>query len=146
MYKCLECGHIFDKGEEAFWEEPRGEYWGTNCREIMVGCPLCRGVFEETKKCAICKSEHLDDDLIGGVCEDCIDSYRKNFEVCYGISRGETEKVEINSLLACIFDSGDIEQILKEYVLKNCPNIDCSEYIDADITWFGERIAEEVNK
>ena len=144
-YKCLECGHIFEEGEQARWSESRGEYWGSPCSENMSGCPRCKGDYEETTPCEICGSEHLEDELNGGVCHECIDEYRKNFDVCYEVSFGETEEIKINALLASLFDVGDIEQILKEYVESRCPNIDCGKFIDRDLYWFGEKLAKEVN-
>ena len=70
-YKCLECGHIFEDGEEAVWDDPRGEYWGQPCFETMSGCPLCRGDYEETKQCTSCQGEFLEDELEDGLCEHC---------------------------------------------------------------------------
>lgn len=145
-FKCLECGHIFEEGEEACWNESRGEFWGTPCSEEVSGCPSCGGDYEETTPCEICGSEHLDDELFGGVCEECIDEYRKDFDSCYEISLGEKEKIEINSLLAYLFEPSDIEAILIKHIKTNCPDIDCSEYIDNDISWFGEQIVKEVSK
>ena len=144
FYKCLECGHIFEDGEQACWSENRGEFWGVSCSENMSGCPLCKGKYEETVQCAVCGSEHLPDELFGGVCEDCIDEYRKDFNSCYEFSSGEKTEIEINSLLASLFDVSDIEQILKEYIRDKWPDVDCSQFIDEDKSWFGERIAEEV--
>ena len=145
-YKCLDCGHIFEDGEEAHWSESRGEFWGVACSENMSGCPLCKGEYEETTPCAICGSEHLEDELSGGVCDECIDEYRKDFDTCYEASIGETTEIQINSLLASLFDVSDIEQILKEYIRDRWQDVDCSPFIDEDKSWFGERIAEEVKK
>jgi hypothetical protein len=145
-YKCLDCGHIFEYGEEIRWSESRGEFWGVACSENMSGCPLCKGEYEETTPCEICGSEHLDDELFGGVCDECIDEYRKNFNACYELSVGETTEIKINSLLASLFDVSDIEQILKEYIRDKWQDVDCSKFIDEDKSWFGERIAEEVKK
>lgn len=145
-YKCLNCGHLFEEGEEAVWEEDRGEYWGVRCSEQMSGCPMCKGEYEETVGCKVCGSRHLYEELNGGVCDDCINTYKKDFNMCYKISFGQTETIEINALLASFFDVGDIEAILKMYILKKCPDADFSEFIEQDITWFGERVAEEVSK
>ena len=141
-YRCLECGHIFEEGEQARWSESRGEFWGSPCSEEMSGCPLCKGDYEETVKCEVCGSEHLEDELFGGVCEGCIDEYRKDFNSCYEISLGEKEEIKINSLLASLFEPSDIEAILIKHIKANCPDIDCSEYIDNDISWFGEQIVK----
>ena len=145
-YKCLECGHIFEEGEQARRRERRGEFWGAPCLEEMSGCPLCHGDYEKTKPCKICGSEHLEDELNGGVCDECIDEYRKNFDACYELSIGETTKIEINSLLASLFEVSDIEQILKDHVRDKWHDVDCSPFIDKDILWFGEKLAKEVKK
>lgn len=144
-YKCLSCGNIFEEGEQAFWSEG-GEYWGTQFSQKMSGCPICKGEYEETVQCAVCGSEHLEDELSGGVCDECIDEYRKDFDRCYELSIGEKTEIKINSLLASLFDVSDIEQILKEYIRDRWQDVDCSPFIDEDISWFGERIAEEVRK
>lgn len=69
-YKCLECGHIFESGEEARWVERHG--LDTPPYEEWYGCPKCKGSFEETKRCKSCKKnclpEELDED---DFCEEC---------------------------------------------------------------------------
>lgn len=145
-YKCIECGNIFEEGEQAVWSESRGEYWGQACSEMMDGCPLCKGDYEENTRCAICGSEHLDDELNGGVCNECIDEYRKDFNACYDLCWNEKESIKINALLASLFDVGDIEAILVEYIKEKWQDVDCSPFIDSDISWFGEKLAEEVKK
>ena len=144
MLKCLECGHVFSEYDLNTWEESRGEHFGIPCYEKMSGCPICEGDYEETVQCAVCGSEHLEDELFGGVCSECIDEYRKDFNACYEISIGETKEIKINALLASLFDVSDIEQILKEYIREKWKDVDCSQFIDEDIQWFGEKISEEV--
>ena len=144
-YKCLDCGHIFEDGEEAHWREGRGEFWGFSCSEEMTGCPLCHGDYKETTPCAVCGAEHLEDELFGGVCEECIDVCRKDFDLCEKICT-ERKEISISWLLASIFEPSDIEQILKEYIKERMPDVDCSAYIDEDIDVFGEALAEEVKK
>lgn len=137
-YKCKKCGHIFDDGEEKVYIEPHGEEW--------YGCPLCKGDYEKTVRCSICGSEHMEDELNGGVCDECIDEYRNDFNTCYEVSFGEITEIQINSLLASLFDVSDVEQILKEYIRDRWQDVDCSPFIDEDKSWFGERLAEEVKK
>ena len=144
MFKCLECGHVFSEYDLNTWEESRGEHFGIPCYEKMSGCPICEGDYEETVQCAVCGSEHLEDELFGGVCSECIDEYRKDFNACYEISIGETKEIKINALLASLFDVSDIEKILKEYIRDKWKDVDCSQFIDEDIQWFGEKISEEV--
>ena len=63
MYKCAECGHVFD--EPYLYQEPHGET--TEC------CPKCMGGgFQAARQCGRCGSWHLEEDLFGGVCRDCL--------------------------------------------------------------------------
>ena len=52
-YRCDECGHIFEQGEEKITIQPHGEE--------MSGCPLCGGSYEELQECEICGAP-LDND------------------------------------------------------------------------------------
>lgn len=136
--KCNECGHIFDDCERAIWKEAHGE--------LFSGCPVCKGSYEETKQCKICGGEFLEDELNGGcVCNECIEEYRKDFDVCYKISANEKEEIKINALLASVLDVEEIEKILYHY-LKTKKEIDCLEFIEADKDWFAEKLVEEVRK
>lgn len=50
LYKCCECGHIFET--PMSYEEYRGEYWGFPSYETMYCCPNCESTefddYEET--------------------------------------------------------------------------------------------------
>lgn len=142
MYICLECGHIFDEGEEKRWSESRGEYWGMPCGEELTGCPICEGDYEKAEKCIICGSAHLEDDLHSGVCDECIDEYRNNFDLCDNICANQKAEIKINALIASILDVSDIEAILTNYIKTRMSSVDCSQFIDNDIEWFGEQIAK----
>ena len=100
-FKCLDCGNIFEEGES--WYESHGEK--------MNGCPCCGGAYEETKRCKICGGEFLEDELLGvGVCEDCVEEYKKDFDTCYAISEAaEKEEIKINALLASLLSVSKIE-------------------------------------
>lgn len=73
MYKCVDCGHIFEEGEQAIWIENCGEYCGSGVYKGESGCPICRGRFEKTQKCFICGGEFLESELKSDICEICID-------------------------------------------------------------------------
>lgn len=65
MFKCLECGHVFEEGKQLQWTETHGE--------PMDGCPICRSAYAETVRCKTCGSAHLDDELYDGICLECLD-------------------------------------------------------------------------
>ena len=64
MYRCCECGHLFEEGEQAVWTEAHGEKWS--------GCPICRGGYDEVIQCKECGDWHTDDELYEGWCEKCL--------------------------------------------------------------------------
>lgn len=136
-YKCLECGHIFENGEAREVREDDG---------YVYVCPICGGDFEKTVKCSLCKGEFLEDELNGGVCDECIDEYRNQAKICVDISEqeGTKAKINVNYLIPFILSEEDINDILIEYIEKEKPNADCGAYIDEDISWFGEMLAKEV--
>ena len=81
MYKCLECGHIFDEGEARSWTES----WG----ESFTGCPCCGGAFERTTYCTNCDGEFLDEELYDGWCIECL-----------------TEEIDYDTALKYMLDDG----------------------------------------
>ena len=142
-YRCLECGHIFEEGEQAIWEETHG--LDTPPYEKFSGCPICKSAYEETIPCKICGSEHLEEELYGCICEECVEPYRKDWKFCFKIGAKEKTSININSFLADMFDVNEIEAILYEF-LEKTKEVDCSPFIDNDKEWVGERILEEVSK
>ena len=143
MYKCLECGNIFEDGEQSTWQEARGEFWGQPVSETMSGCPRCHGYYEETTPCVECGSEQLDDDLYGGMCKECLDPYVNDFDTCLKLGEVQKESIEINSLLVTMFTTSEIEEILIRE-LKESGNIDCSSFAYDDLEWFAENLRKEV--
>lgn len=153
VYKCLECGHIFESGEQAEWQETHG----LDCPpyERWSGCPICKGGYEETEKCRICGGEFLPDELECGACEGCVSNlkfeYKHNFKKCFSLSakNGDKQKIEINGFLACMFTKSEIEEVLMRELFSSCAGaeIDCTPYIEADENWFIENaIKEEVGE
>lgn len=149
-YCCLDCGHIFEEGEQARWEEHHPYGMGYAAEEFS-GCPLCKGAYEEAKRCKICGGEFLEDELNNGVCESCIDyliiNNKRNLKTCYAIAeRAEKEEIKINALLACAFDVIEIEKILYQQLESMGNSNDFSAFINEDKDWFAERLVEEVSK
>ena len=146
-YRCLECGHIFEEGEQVRWAEhhPYGMGYAT---EKFSGCPICKGDFEETKQCEICGGEFLEEELNGDcVCDDCVEEYKRDLETCYKIAEtASKEKIKINPLLVSAFDITEIEEILYQQLKSVGNNNDFSAFINVDKDWFAEKLAEEVSK
>jgi DNA-directed RNA polymerase subunit RPC12/RpoP len=145
-YKCLSCGHIFEEGEETRWNEKHG--FDNPPYEEFSGCPLCKGNFEETKQCKICGGEFLEDELNGGcVCDDCVEEYKRDLEICYKIAEtASKEEIKINPLLVSAFDITEIEEILYQQLESVGNNNDFSAFINEDKDWFAEKLEKEVSK
>ena len=77
-YICLDCRRIFEEGEQITFQENMGERFGVTCSKRINGCPNCGGEYEESKPCSICSLEHLEEDLNGGLCDECIDKYKND--------------------------------------------------------------------
>ena len=85
MFKCCECGHLFEEGEQAVWYENQGECHGVTAMERFSGCPLCHGDYEEVHQCKKCGDWHTDYELYEGWCEKCLRetiNYSTFFEYC----------------------------------------------------------------
>lgn len=64
MYRCTDCGNIFEVGEERIYEETHGEKF--QC------CPVCGGDFQEVDHCDGCHKVKWLDELQSGYCEKCL--------------------------------------------------------------------------
>lgn len=85
MYRCTECGNLFEEGEQAIWYENQGECHGVIAMEQFSGCPVCGGDYEEVHQCKKCGDWHTEDELYDGWCEDCLRetiNYDTFFEYC----------------------------------------------------------------
>ena len=83
MYRCCECGNLFEEGEQAIWEETHG--LDSPPYEKFSGCPVCKGDYEEVRQCKKCGNWHTEDELYDGWCEKCLResiNYDTFFEYC----------------------------------------------------------------
>ena len=147
MYKCLECGNLFEEGEEATWSENRGEFWGSPCSESVSGCPICKGEYEKTTKCKLCNSENLKDELTSGICDDCLEEYSTNIDVVFKMAKGSEDTISINSFLYSVYDKETIEEILLENLKQTAKyrQEKIKKFFNDDKTWFAERLQEVLN-
>lgn len=67
-YKCMECGNVFEEGDQVIYKEPRGNFY-----EEIATCPKCGGAYEDAIQCDICGEYFLYDELKGGICESCME-------------------------------------------------------------------------
>lgn len=84
MYKCSECGEIFEE-PKSYSEDrtPGGSFEGGSFIVHFLGCPECSGAFKEVKECSICGEYKFLEDLTdttgmingdcGYCCEQCLE-------------------------------------------------------------------------
>ena len=84
MYKCSECGEIFDEPKKYSEDRtPGGSFEGGSFIEHFLGCPICSGTFDEVEECSICGEYKFPEDLTdttgmingdcGYCCEQCLE-------------------------------------------------------------------------
>ena len=140
MYICEDCGHVFETPEK--FAEAHGEHY--------EGCPECGSSFAVADECKDCGEYFSIHDLNGGICEDClrgrVNEYKYNPKACYCVAKGETESVELNSFLTCMFTVEQIEEILMQTLLNDekIRPVDCTAFVYADRTWIEDKIIEEM--
>lgn len=73
MYKCCECGHLFECGEEKNIKQDYGE--------LKSVCPICNGTFDEAERCEICEEYVFAEDIqYREYCKNCAENTRNKFE------------------------------------------------------------------
>lgn len=125
MYKCENCGHLFEEGEQARWTEEHGEKWD--------GCPLCRGGYEEVHQCKECDEWHTEDELYDGWCEKCLRetiNYDTFFEYC----EANKDEQYLDTFVMC-------EILNCEYV----PKYSSYEFHDLMVQVYKERVQDMVS-
>ena len=92
MFRCIECGYLFENGEQNRSLSCIGECHGRSVSEEISSCPLCGGDYEEATKCKICGSyEKYAEDAF---CPDCVAGTIKNFKHML-INFFTTEEIEL---------------------------------------------------
>lgn len=99
--KCLECGHIFEDGEQKIRIEHHPE---VHADEYVHVCPVCGGDYEEAKRCKSCGGAFLEDELIGGYyCDECLKNAVDFDSFLEFATSGTDEPAEVDTLEDFIF-------------------------------------------
>ena len=141
MYKCRNCGHIFDEGEQKTRFERHNDYY----TEPINICPVCGSDnFDTCVYCRVCEAEHFRDELNNkGICAECIEAFiadnASNERTCFDIGAKDKTPVEINSFLLNYWGGiVNIERHLLDYIsgIQELFKQDFSQYLknsDEDI-------------
>ena len=145
-YKCKNCGLIFEDNMVREYHDTHGLGYGS--ADNFEGCPDCGGSFDEAHQCEICGHYYIADEMNGKdenrVCDECINKYRYDFDVCFKLSKDIKDDVEINTFLMSVFKVEEIEKILFDFLKNSGEKIDCLPFIKQDRDWFADKLIEEV--
>jgi hypothetical protein len=132
MYKCLDCGQLFETPKEYIEEE-----------KIYEGCPdrECRGAYLKAFKCSYCEDYKLYDEIYGDMCIECaekeytdrlglkyLDSHKESYLDFYGVEQVDRDlKANLIEVLEKDYQSKiDMDtdwnhklKDLKEYILND---------------------------
>ena len=98
MYRCCDCGNLFEEGEQAVWEERHG--LDTPPYETWSGCPVCNGDYEEVYQCKKCGDWHSEDELYDGWCESCLRN-TINYETFFDYCEANKEDNYLDTFVMC---------------------------------------------
>lgn len=90
VFRCQECGHIFEEGEQSNWTEPYGER--------MSGCPLCDSPYEEAHMCRVCNEYSKVNS--NGVCTECYEELIKKSKDFFSKLNDEEKEIVFDILEA----------------------------------------------
>lgn len=141
MYICLHCGHKFTNATNRYnrivnrWEDD-------------AECPNCGSEdFEEAEECVECGALKMSDNLIHGMCDDCINIAAEDMRQAYEYGADRTEVVEINGVLVMAFSKVQIEAILMNHLMNNGDfAAECKKFALDDKFDFTEWLAERRKK
>lgn len=111
MYRCTECGHIFEDGEQKSCREFHPEVDSMQY-ERFDGCPLCGGSYESVYKCDDCGNVLSEDELFFGLCKNCVQNRITNKNaLSYFKSRG----ILVNFMMEKVYGSKEPEHYSKSF-------------------------------
>lgn len=142
-YECHNCGKRFE--EPHIIEEKHG--LETPPYEKIGVCPYCKGYFEEMTQCRICGQYFTEDELSGGVCDECVYEHSTDIELCHRLGQEAEESIKLNGFIASVFSEEQINEILWNRIkeISRIVNVSCYDFIDSDKSWFAEQLIKEKN-
>lgn len=140
MFICLDCHAEFDR--------PTEKHEGGYPEEPTYHCPCCGSMeFYEAQECVECGAVKFVDNLLHGMCDDCINIAADDMRQAYEYGADRTLAVELNGVLAFALTKVQIEAILTNYLMNNGDfAADCKKYALDDKVDFAEWLADRRNK
>lgn len=101
MFKCVNCGHIFEEGEQVVKSDRHGFRYGP--AEEYIACPVCGGTdLDRTVRCRKCGGEYLEEEMHGHICNECVENYI-NYDSFFEFAVSGFEPDALSNLESFIF-------------------------------------------
>lgn len=142
-WKCDDCGTVSSL-KELNRDTINGGYPG----EPHYTCPVCGSEYvDEVYQCELCGEWFYGDEIYGSMgemaCDKCIEKHKTAEEVV-DFASNDLVEVELNGLLAFVFEEDQINELLKRQFME-LPKDEQKKYIDDYMSWnkneFGEFLA-----
>mgnify|MGYP002514325182 CR=1 FL=1 len=139
MWMCIHCGHEFDEPHQEY-DKGTGRY--------DYDCPNCGSEdIEEALICDECGAVKSADEIVNGMCADCINIAAEDMRQAYEYGADRTEVIELNGVLAMAFSKVQIEAILTNYLMNNGDfAAECKKFALDDKFDFTDWLAERRKK
>ena len=133
MYKCMHCGHDFEKPKITH----NGGYW----EEEWAECPNCGSEdYEEYENCLECGAQKIPEALTHGFCKDCIETMEDEFQLVYDYGEQERAMVAGNGIFDYAFSADEINLALMYWLMnKRDPKKEARRFAkknENDFTYF----------
>lgn len=123
MYKCLECGSVFETPKTCTENlAPYGEFNNSSFDHQYSACPHCDGEYEEAVQCEECEEYFFENDLVGNLCTTCLSERTEDIKV--GMFIETLDKVFYNRSIRRIVDIDD------DFIIYLDKSINDIEYVD----------------
>ena len=142
MFKCCRCGEVFVSPHNRY-NQPVDEY------DEDAACPNCYSHdFEPVADCVECGAIKEPDELVNGMCEDCINLAASDLCTVINYAGEHKRPAVINGLLEWAFSTSEIEEILLRELLNSGKAREYAAKYATDDTdvfteWLNERRNEE---
>lgn len=144
MWKCKDCGAVFEEPLQERWTD---RFEGQTYGGIDEYCPECKSQeFEEAIPCLECNEFVGESELHNGICKSCLYDEALDADTAYFYGQEHKETVEINGLLAYLFDGDELEEALLKLALVKFNNGDHAKYCMDDPDSFSDFIKRQLFK
>lgn len=136
-YICEKCKSVVEDWEIGYHIESYGERLRNDTCD-------CGGDLIPAKECKICGEIFNAEDLIGKVCEGCIEEH-ETIKNVLNAGDNDTQSVEINGFVASVLTEKQINEILVKWVEENFTDhsVEVVKYCKQDELWFSEFLEEK---